>query len=110
MLAPRHSHAGGLGDPMLERLCFGAFVALGIAVALVLAAGHLSALIVSGGWPHYEATTIPGIVWRVAAEPTDPGQAWQPVNHGAPVPGGIAWWAAFAVVTAAAALPIMLGW
>jgi type IV secretion system protein VirD4 len=108
MLAPRHSHAGGLGDPLLERLCFGALVAVGVVVALMLAAGHLSALIVSGGWPRYEATAIPGIVWRAGANLDDPGRAWQPVDHGAPVPGGTAWWAAFATVTAAAAAPIVL--
>lgn len=108
MLAPRHSPAGGLGDPMLERLCFGALLALGLAVALVLAAGHLSALVVSGGWPRYEATHIPGVAWRAVSEPADPGRAWQPVNHGAPVPGGVAWWAAFATVSFAAAAPVVL--
>jgi type IV secretion system protein VirD4 len=108
MLAARHSHAGGLGDPLLERLCFGALVALGVAVTLVLAAGHFSALIVSGGWPRYAAPAIPGIVWRAVADPADPGSAWQPVNHGAPVPGGTAWWAAFATVAAAAGAPVVL--
>lgn len=108
VLAPRHNHAGGLGDPLLERLCFGGLVTVAVVVALVLAAGHLSALIVSGGWPRFEATAIPPIVWRAVADPGDPGQAWRPVNHGAPVPGGVVWWVAFATVTAAASAPVVL--
>ena len=103
-LAPRHGHPGGLGDPILERLCLGALLAGGCAVVLVLAAGHLAALVVGGGWPRYEASDIPGIVWRAASDPSDPGRAWGPVNRGAPVPGGAAWWTAFATVSLARSL------
>jgi type IV secretion system protein VirD4 len=108
--APHHGQGGGLGDPMLERLCFSALLALGFWVVLILAAGHISAVVVSGGWPRYEANDIPGIVWRAVREPGDPGRAWQPVNAGAPVPGGAAWWTAFAAMSAATAAPPVLLW
>jgi type IV secretion system protein VirD4 len=98
LLGPRHGHPGGLGDPTLERLCFGVLLAVGVTVALILAAGHVSALVISGGWPRYEASDIPGIVWRAADDLSDPGRAWRPVNRGAPVPGGVAWWSSLAAI------------
>ena len=107
-LAPHHGHPGGLGDPTLERLCLGALLAGGCAVVLVLAAGHLAALVVGGGWPRYDASDIPGIVWRAASDPGDPGRAWEPINRGARVPGGIAWWTTFATVSLAAAAPLVM--
>jgi type IV secretion system protein VirD4 len=107
-LAPRYAHSGGLGDPMLERLCFVGLIVAAVVAALVLAAGHVSALFVSGGWPRYEASDVPGVLWRIGAQPGDPGQAWGPVNKGASVPSGAVWWATFAGLSAAVAGPVLL--
>jgi type IV secretion system protein VirD4 len=77
-----------------------------VAGALVLATGHLSALVSGGGWPRYGAAEAPGIVWRVAAHPGDPGRAWASVNSGANPPGPYAWWATFVVVVGVGAVPV----
>jgi type IV secretion system protein VirD4 len=81
-------------------------VALAVAAAvtvLVLATGHVSALVFGGGWPRYPLGEVPGIVGRVVTDPLDPGAAWEPVNHGARVPGALAWWFTLAALVAAAA-------
>jgi type IV secretion system protein VirD4 len=107
-LDPRHGQAGGLGDPMLERLCFAGLIFAAVVAALVLATGHVSALLVSGGWPRYELSEVPGVLWRIGAQPSDPGQGWRSVNRGASVPSGPVWWATFAVLSAAVAGPALL--
>jgi type IV secretion system protein VirD4 len=72
---------------------------------LVLATGHLSALVFSGGWPTYRAAEVPGVLWRFGGDPLDPAAAWAPVNRGAPVPGAAAWWITCAALVAAVAVP-----
>jgi hypothetical protein len=89
----------------LERLCLAALLAVAVVVGVVLATGHVSAVATGGGWPRYDLTGVPGIVWRFGTDMGDPGRAWDPVNHGTPVPGPAAWWTAFVVTTAAVAAP-----
>lgn len=101
-----HGHAGGLGDPALEHLCFGALLAIVAVAGVVLVTGHVSAAATGGGWPRYDLTDAPGIVWRVGTDLGDPGRAWDPVNRGAPVPGPVAWWSAFVVTAAVVTTPV----
>src|SRR5207248_3320912 len=68
--------------------------------ALVLATGHVAALVWRGGWPHYRAADVPGILLRWGAQPTDPGRAWDAVNRGVGPPGPVAWWVTFLGVAA----------
>jgi len=112
--APQRSPGGyGYGsswaDPELERLVFGGLIAAAALAGLVLAAGHMSALLFGGGWPRYEAAEIPGLLWRFASSPGQPATAWQPINHGAKVPGPPAWWATFAVLNAGLVWPAAVG-
>ena len=82
-----------------------------VALALVpLAVGHLSALLVSGDWPRYRAGEAPGIVGRVVSNLGDPGEAWEPVNTGAPVPGPVAWWGTFVLLAVVLGLLGLLVW
>jgi hypothetical protein len=92
-------------------------LALGLAVPLLvlpLAAGHLSAMLVDGGWPSYSPTDATGILWRLASEPGEPAAAWAPVNRGTAVPGPGAWWGTFLVLAAVtgvvAWLAVRSGW
>lgn len=78
--------------------------------AVVLAVGHLSAMLVHGGWPAYRLTDVPGILGRLLGNLGDPGRAWEPVNTGAAVPGPVAWWGTFAVVAAILGLVAVLVW
>jgi type IV secretion system protein VirD4 len=93
-------------DPAWDNLLLQSVVIALLAGAIVLATGHLSALVFDGGWPRYEAAEAPGIVWRVAADPGDPGRAWASVNTGASPPGPLAWWATFIVVVGVGAVPV----
>jgi type IV secretion system protein VirD4 len=76
------------------------YLALAVAVAgaFVLAVGHISALAFSGGWPRYEMSEVPGLLGRLISNPGDPASAWEPVNHGAELPGPLGWWAVFLVL------------
>lgn len=82
-----------------------------VAVALVpLAVGHFAALLVSGGWPSYPIGEAPGILGRLLSNLGDPGEAWEPVNTGSPVPGPAAWWGTFALCAVVAGLVGLLVW
>ena len=82
-----------------------------VAVGLVpLAVGHLAAMIAHGGWPAYRLADAPGILGRLLVNVGDPGQAWEPVNTGAEVPGALAWWGTFLFVVAVAGLVGLLVW
>jgi type IV secretion system protein VirD4 len=70
-----------------------------------LLTGHLSALLAHGGWPLFPVDAVPGILGRWARNPTVPERAWMPVNRGAAVAGGTAWWCTFAMVGLAMATP-----
>jgi hypothetical protein len=88
-------------------------LALGLAVPLLglpLAAGHLSAMLVDGGWPSYSPTDAKGILWRLASEPGEPAAAWAPVNRGTAVPGPGAWWGTFLALAAVAAVAAVAAW
>jgi type IV secretion system protein VirD4 len=99
---------GGLGggrgqeweqlDDLALRWAVYVAAALAVAGVFVLTVGHLSALFFSGGWPRYETREIPGVLGRVVRNPADPGAAWEPVNHGAEIPGPLGWWAVFLVL------------
>lgn len=93
---------------MWDRLVLTAIVALAALACLVLATGHLSALVRHGGWPRYQPRDIPGVLARVVAAPEDPGRAWDLVNRGAAPPGPIGWWATFAVLATVAGAPVVL--
>ena len=93
-------------DPA-EQAALLAVVVACVVAALVLAAGHLSALVFEGGWPRYPASEIPGILGRMVTRPLDPGSAWDPVNEGTPTPGPVAWWFTFLVIVAAVATPVV---
>jgi type IV secretion system protein VirD4 len=73
-------------------------------VALPLAAGHLSAFVVSGGWPSYEVSQAWGVLGRLPSHLGDPAAAWEPVNTGAPVPGPVAWWLTLVLLAAVCTL------
>jgi type IV secretion system protein VirD4 len=95
--------APGDTDDVAERAIGVALaVAAGLTV-LVLATGHVSALVFGGGWPRYPVSAVPGILGRFVTDPLDPPAAWEPVNDGAPVPGAPAWWATLALAGAAVA-------
>jgi type IV secretion system protein VirD4 len=82
----------------VERAVLGGLVAGAVVAALVLGTGHISALVFGGGWPRYEASEIPDVLWRFAGSPGDPAAAWAPINRGAQIPGPVVWWLTFAVV------------
>lgn len=85
-------------DAEWDRLVLVGIVACSAVAALVLATGHVSALLVDGSWPRYRAAEAPRILWHVATEPGDPGRAWYPVASGGLPPGPVAWWVTFAVL------------
>jgi type IV secretion system protein VirD4 len=85
-----------------------AVIAVGVAAALVIVTGHLSALVFEGGWPRYPVGEIPGILGRAVTHPLDPGSAWDEVNEGTPTPGPFAWWFTFVVLAAAVVVPIVM--
>jgi type IV secretory pathway TraG/TraD family ATPase VirD4 len=97
----------GAQDPA-EQAVLLAVIALCVGGALILATGHLSALLFDGGWPRYPADEIPGVLGRAVTTPLDPGSGWDEVNEGAAPPGPIAWWLTFLVLAAAVAGPIVL--
>ncbi len=77
--------------------------------ALVLAAGHVSALFADGSWPRYRAADIPLVLWEVASQPGDPGRAWDRVTvGGGQPPGPLAWWATFGLLVAVVGAPVGL--
>jgi type IV secretion system protein VirD4 len=88
-----------------DNLLLGVIVAFAAAAALVLATGHVSALVFDGGWPRFPAADTPGVVWRVVVDPGDPGRAWDPVNRGAAPPGPVAWWTTLACLAAPIVTP-----
>ena len=75
-------------------------------VGVVLAAGHLSALLAHGGWPRYGLGDVPGLLWRLVQRPAAPEAAWAPVNRGMAPAGGRAWWATFVVLASLVAAPV----
>lgn len=97
--------AGQVGEA--DRLLLACLVGAAAAVALVVVTGHISALVVHGGFPRYQLADLAGILGRVVGRPGDPGRAWDPVNTGAAPPGPVVWWAtlaALALVPVAAAV------
>ena len=97
----------GDSDDLAERTAAVALVAIAALSVLVLATGHLSALVFGGGWPRYRLADIPGILGRFVTDPLDPGGAWAPVNDGAEVPGAVAWWLTLVVPLALGAAAIV---
>jgi type IV secretory pathway TraG/TraD family ATPase VirD4 len=95
---PPHTDWGLATDPLLERAGLAALVAGAALATLALGTGHVAALLFGGGWPRYHPSEIPGLLWRLATSPDDPGAAWAPINHGADVPGPLAWWATYALL------------
>jgi hypothetical protein len=85
-------------------------VPVAVAASIPLAVGHLSAMLVHGGWPRYPLREAPGILGRLAARPGDPGRAWEPVNTGAEVPGPVGWWGTFLLVLVLGGLAVLLAW
>jgi hypothetical protein len=77
-------------------------------VAVPLATGHLSALLVNGGWPQYRAADVGRILVELPTTLDDPGAAWAPVNTGTPVPGPVAWWLTFVLLLALCGLAAWL--
>jgi hypothetical protein len=98
----------GWTDPVVERVVLVTMVAVAAVAGLVLMTGHVSALVFAGGWPRYEAAEIPSVLWRFVASPDRPARAWEPVNHGRPVPGPVAWRVTFAVLALATAGPAVV--
>ena len=98
----------GWTDPVVERVVLVTMVAVAAVAVLVLMTGHVSALVFAGGWPRYQAGEIPGVLWRFATSPDRPARAWEPVNHGRPLPGPVAWWMTFAVLAFATAGPAVV--
>ena len=93
---PPTAGAGQVGEA--DRLLLAGLVGAAAAVALVVATGHLSALVVHGGFPRYRLADLAGILGRVVNRPGDPGRAWDPVNTGAAPPGPVVWWATLVVL------------
>ena len=93
---PPPTAAGQVGEA--DRLLLAGLVGAAAAVALVVATGHISALVVHGGFPRYRLADLAGILGRVLGRPGDPGRAWDPVNTGAAPPGPVVWWATLAVL------------
>lgn len=83
-------------------------VPVAAAASIPLAVGHLSAMLVHGGWPRYPLRDAPGILGRLVASPGDPGRAWDAVNTGAEVPGPVGWWGTFVLVLGG--LAVLLAW
>jgi hypothetical protein len=98
----------GWTDPVVERVVLVTMVAVAAVAGLVLMTGHVPALVFAGGWPRYEAAEIPSVLWRFVASPDRPARAWEPVNHGSPVPGPVAWRVTFAVLALATAGPAVV--
>ena len=71
---------------------------LAIPLLLVLATGHLSALIFDGAAPHYATGDIPHIFSELGKHLSDPGRAWDDVNTGGRPPGPLAWYGTFALL------------
>jgi type IV secretion system protein VirD4 len=102
--------AGAAGSAGIEdQLLVWAVPLAGVAL-LPLAAGHLAAALANGGWPRYRLTDVPGILGRLLGNLGDPGQAWDPVNTGAAVPGPVVWWASFLFVAGIVGLAGLLVW
>ena len=97
----------GDSEDLAERTAAVALVAIAALSVLVLATGHLSALVFGGGWPRYRLADTPGILGRFVTDPLDPGGAWAPVNEGAEVPGAVAWWLTLVVPLALGAAAIV---
>jgi type IV secretion system protein VirD4 len=95
-----HSDWGPSTDALVERAVLGGLVVGAVVAALVLGAGHVSALTFRGGWPRYDPSEVPGLLWRVTGSPADPAAAWEPINQGTAIPGPVAWWATFASLAA----------
>ncbi len=93
ILGGPQSGTGSYGpDPFWDRFAALALItAVGVA-AIVLAVGHVSTWIMKRDVPRYRLEDIPGILWRVASDPGEPGAAWAPVNSGSAVPGAAVWW------------------
>ncbi|HET6949398.1 MAG TPA: type IV secretory system conjugative DNA transfer family protein [Acidimicrobiales bacterium] len=95
-LKPPSSRGGGSakapGTPELDDLA--GRIAIGVAAVafVVLAVGHVTAVLTAGEWPRYQMRDVPGIVGRLATDPGDPTGAWEPVNTGGAVPGPVAFW------------------
>jgi len=96
---PQRLHEANRWAKSDEILLVGLLV-VATAVCVVLATGHVSALIFDGGWPRYRLADAPSVLGRLAARPADPGRAWDPVNGGAAPPGPVAWWATFLLLLA----------
>lgn len=72
---------------------FGIFaVVVAGTVAVVLATGHLSALVFDGSWPVYRLVDVPAVLGAVVSDPGDPGRAWDGVNTGGAPPGPVGFW------------------
>lgn len=72
---------------------FGIFaVVVAGTVAVVLATGHLSALVFDGSWPVYRLVDVPAVLGAVVSDPGDPGRAWDAVNTGGAPPGPVGFW------------------
>lgn len=86
-----------------DRMLLSATAAAAVVALVIVVTGHLATAVVDQGWPRYRLRDALGIIARVAAQPDDPGRAWDPVNTGEAPPGPLAWWLVFAAVTAAPA-------
>ena len=96
--------------PASDRLLLVGTVTAAVVGALVLATGHVSALLVDGSWPRYRAADIPLVLWEVVSQPGDPGRAWDRVTvAGGQPPGPLAWWATFGLLVVVAGVPVALG-
>lgn len=101
---------GRAWDSESDRLLLVGTVTAAVLGALVLATGHVSALLVDGSWPRYRATDIPLVLWEVVSQPGDPGRAWERVTvGGGQPPGPLAWWATFGLLVAVVGAPVGLG-
>jgi type IV secretory pathway TraG/TraD family ATPase VirD4 len=69
-----------------------AAMVLAVPVLIILATGHLSALVFDGSVPHYALTDVPHIFEQLSHHLSDPGRAWDDVNTGGRPPGPVAWW------------------
>ena len=84
-------------DPFWERFVLGAAIVLATVIGLILATGHLTALLLDGSWPRYELAEAPRLLSQVVAEPSDPARAWTEVaavGGGRPA-GPLVWWVTF---------------
>jgi type IV secretion system protein VirD4 len=90
----------------MDRLLLVGLLAAAGVVLVLLATGHVSALVFEGGWPRYRLSDAPGVVWRAVQRPGDPGRAWDPVNVGAAPPGPVAWWSTLVVEVTLAATAV----